>query len=65
MSRYYSDDPVADEARYTADREKEMQENSPQCCECDRYITEGDYYEFNGDYICEDCLNNYHKKTIW
>lgn len=61
MSRYYTNDPVADEARYTADREKEM-EKFPICSECDCHITDEHCYEFNGECICEKCLNLYHKK---
>ena len=62
MSRYYTDNPVADADRYFADKEKEM-DKLPVCYECENPITGEHCYEFNGEYICEDCLNLYHKKA--
>lgn len=62
MSRYYTDNPVADADRYFADKEKEL-ESLPACYECGKHITSEYCYEINGEYICEECLNLYHKKS--
>ena len=59
MSRYYTGDPVADAERYFADREKEL-ERLPRCSECDHPITTDKAYYINGEWICEECMEQYH-----
>lgn len=36
----------------------------PVCDYCDTEITEGHYYEINGDVICEVCLNECFRKEL-
>lgn len=59
----WTDDPVADYDRYSAKREKELEE-LPVCCECGEHIQDDYCYEFYGEYICERCLKDYHRKAV-
>lgn len=36
----------------------------PCCCECDEPIQSETCYEINGELICEECLENNHKKWV-
>ena len=47
---------------YEAKREKEL-EKLPRCSECDNPIQEEECYMFNDELICEQCLNDNHKKN--
>jgi formylmethanofuran dehydrogenase subunit E len=57
----YTDDPIRDFHRYDREREAEL-ESLPKCSECGNAIQDEYCYEINGEYICEDCLNYYHRK---
>ena len=59
----WTDDPIADYDRYSAKREKEL-EKLPVCCDCDEHIQDEYCYEFNDEYICEKCLEKYHRKAV-
>lgn len=59
----WTDDPVADYDRYAAKCEKAL-ERLPVCCECGEPIQDDYCYEFNDEYICEGCLNDYHRKAV-
>lgn len=61
--RFRTDDPVADWERYVAEQEKRFAE-LPECDYCGHTITEGFYYEINGDTICEGCLNWNFRKSV-
>ena len=60
---YYSDSPERDFDRWDAEQNRQL-ERLPICCECDRPIQDDYFYEFNDDYICEECLRDNHKKAI-
>lgn len=61
----YTDDPVADAERHYA-RQEAWLKRRPVCCECDRHIQDEDCFEFNGEIICPQCLEDNHKKeTDW
>ena len=34
----------------------------PQCDYCGEHIQDEYYYEINGEYICEECLNEHFRK---
>ena len=34
----------------------------PRCCECDEAIQDEYCYEINGEYICEQCMDDNHRK---
>ena len=60
---FYSDDPIRDAERYDryqAGREKEY----PYCECCDNRITEGHYFNINGDIMCLDCLVENHGRKV-
>lgn len=58
---YITDNPDRDFDRW--DREQESWKALlPVCSECDEPIQSESCYEINGEYICEDCMNDNHKK---
>lgn len=59
----WTDDPVADYDKYSDECEKAL-EKLPVCCECGEHIQDEYCYEFNGEYICEGRLNDYHRKAV-
>lgn len=36
----------------------------PYCIECNTRITEDECYEFDGEYICIECMKEHHKKEV-
>lgn len=59
----YTDDPIADFARYDAEQEEQL-EKMPVCCECDNPIQDEYCYEINGEVICETCLDRFFRKSV-
>lgn len=59
----FSDDPAADFDRY--DRQQERQaERLPKCEECGERIQDEDYYDVEGEILCEECMKRkYRRKT--
>jgi hypothetical protein len=60
---FYTDDPVMDAERYIAEQDAEI-EKLPECCECGCKIQDEHCYEINGEYICEECLKDNHRKNV-
>ena len=58
---FYSDNPIADYERYSANQEKELQE-LPICSVCDEPIQDEYCYVINDEVLCESCLNYHHRK---
>lgn len=54
---YRTDDPVADYERYDADRERRL-DRYPKCDYCGEPILEDHFYNINGTYYHEECLNS-------
>jgi formylmethanofuran dehydrogenase subunit E len=46
---------------HDAMQEKRLAE-LPECCECGERIQDEYCFEINGEYICEQCLNDNHRK---
>ncbi len=59
----WTDDPVADYARYDRQQEKALA-RLPRCSECGNPIQEEECWEFNDELICEQCLNDNHRKRV-
>jgi formylmethanofuran dehydrogenase subunit E len=59
----WTDDPIADFARHDAEQQEEL-EKLPVCSECGEPIQSEYCYEIDGEYICEECLECNHKKTV-
>lgn len=58
-----SDDPIADFDRYDREQQAEL-DKLPKCDICGKPITDDYFYNIDGTYICESCLNDeYRKKT--
>lgn len=60
---YITDDPIADFHRHDAERSKWLK-SLPVCADCDNPIQDEYCYEFNGEYICESCLKDLHRKEV-
>ena len=58
---YRTDDPIADFLRHDAEQQAWL-DSLPRCCECDHPIQDDMCYEFDGEYICESCLDHNHCK---
>lgn len=48
---------------HDAEQQKKL-DRLPRCSECDEPIQSETCYEINGELICEDCLENNHKKWV-
>ena len=47
------------------DAEQQAQlDKLPRCCECDEPIQDTQCYEINGEYICDDCMVDNHRKWV-
>lgn len=57
----YSDNPAADWDAYCREQDRQM-EQMPVCDECGERIDTDFLYEFDGYYICEECLDKNHRK---
>lgn len=62
MSYYYTGDPTRDAERYYSDLE-EQAEKLPVCSECGERIDGETAFEFDGEYICHECLIENHR--VW
>lgn len=60
---FYSDDPIVDFNCYDAEQQAKLN-SLPRCSECDEPIQSEACYEINGELICEECLENNHKKWV-
>ena len=60
---FYSDDPIADFHRHDEKQQSEL-DKFPRCSECDEPIQSETCYEINGELVCEECLENNHKKWV-
>lgn len=60
---YYTDDPVADYERYSADQEREL-DRLPRCSECGEAIQTEHCYEVNDELICPGCMIKNHRKAV-
>lgn len=57
----YTDDPVADAARYDAEQQAEL-DRLPKCVYCEEPIQDDSYFDINDEPCCYDCLIEYHRK---
>lgn len=60
---YRTDDPLADFARHDA-RQARWLKKRPVCSECGEPIQADHCYEINDELICEECLEQNHKKYV-
>lgn len=55
---FYSDDPVRDFDRYDAEQARNARKR-PVCECCGDHITDEFAYNFDGDWICQDCIKDF------
>lgn len=60
---YYTDDPVRDAERHDADADAAM-ERLPKCSECGHSITDDMAFYINDEWICDECMYNYHRRDV-
>ncbi len=60
---FYTDNPVRDAERCMAEQDERL-EALPVCSECDQHIQDDHLYEINGEYICQSCMDNNHRKWV-
>jgi formylmethanofuran dehydrogenase subunit E len=61
MKMFWSDDPLMDFYRHERQIEEELS-RLPKCNECGEPIQDDHCFEINGEFICEECLNDNHRK---
>lgn len=59
---FYTDSPEQDARDYYDFLEKE-QRKLPVCIGCRHHIQDEEAYCINGDWICEDCIEDYRKEV--
>ena len=60
---YRTDDPLADFNRWDAEQQAALNK-LPKCAECGEVIQSEICYEINDCYICEECLEENHRKWV-
>lgn len=58
---YRTDDPIADAARYDADRQRELKK-LPKCKCCRHPIQDDCLFDIDGALYCETCMNDEFKQ---
>ena len=59
---FYSDDPVADAERYSAEQDSEIR-RLPVCCECKGHIQQEKAVRIDGKWYCDYCLDEMREYT--
>lgn len=59
----FTNDPVADYERYSAQQEKALRIR-PLCSCCEEHIQDEFCYEINGEIICETCMDRFFRKDV-
>lgn len=62
MANMYCPDNYDAFCRHDAEQEKALAK-LPECSECGEPIQEDECYEFNGELICLDCMEEHRMKT--
>lgn len=60
---FYSDNPVADYDRYDAYLARQ-EARLPVCDDCDKPIHGDDYYEIDGEILCEECMKDRYRRSV-
>ena len=59
---WITDDPIADFDRYEAEKEKALKK-LPKCTRCDEHIQQDKAVCIDGDYYCDECLDDMREST--
>lgn len=57
MSFQYTNNPVKDFEAHDSDQQKWL-EKLPKCCECGEPVQQDRAVNFNGEYVCDSCLED-------
>ena len=60
---FYTDDPVADYERYSAQQEREL-DKLPVCDRCRKKIHNDYYWDIEGTLYCEKCMNREFRREV-
>lgn len=60
---FRTDDPIADAYQHDWEEQRWL-EKLPKCVYCDEPIQDDIYFEINGEPVCEECLNEHHRKAV-
>lgn len=59
----YTDNPIADYARYDYERQKEI-DSLPVCEICGEPIQDDYLFDLEGALVCEECLKSEYRKPV-
>ena len=59
---FYSDDPIADYARYDA-HQQEYESRLPVCEMCETAIDDF-LWEIDGEFLCDDCAKEKYRRSV-
>jgi formylmethanofuran dehydrogenase subunit E len=62
MSYFRHGDPLDDFNRLDR-KQAEAEARLPVCDECKQRINEEDYYDIDGEILCEECMKNRYKRS--
>ena len=57
----YTDDPAQDFARHDMEQER-RRARLPICADCKKRIQDENYFEIEGEILCERCMNHRYRK---
>ena len=57
-----TDDPIADFLAHEAEQQRKL-DKLPKCVICEEPIVDEYFYNIEGTYICERCLNDEYRKN--
>lgn len=57
----WTDDPVRDAIRHDRERQRKL-DRLPKCDICGAAIQDDTFIDYNGEYICESCLDTEFRK---
>jgi len=60
---FRTNDPVADAERHIAEQDAKL-DRLPKCSECDEPIQDEYCFEFNGELVCDECMDNNHRRRV-
>ena len=63
MSYFRSGDPLEDFRRYDRQQEEALKK-LPVCSKCHRRIQDDDYYDVDGEILCEDHMKQRYRRSV-
>lgn len=60
---FRTDDPISDFERHDSEQQS-LLDKLPECSYCGEKIQDEFCYEINGELICDDCMDEHHRKGV-